>query len=96
MTEALFIIRGLTKGYGDKVVLAGLDFDVQRGESLVILGGSGSGKSVTLRQLNGLDQPDAGTVVFDGIEISRLEEPNSTQSGAGSPCCSRGGRCSTR
>ena len=74
MTEALFIIRGLTKGYGDKVVLAGLDFDVQRGESLVILGGSGSGKSVTLRQLNGLDQPDAGTVVFDGIEISRLEE----------------------
>jgi len=74
MSEALFTIRGLVKNYGDKVVLAGLDFDVLRGECLVILGGSGSGKSVTLRQLNGLEQPDAGTMIFDGIEISSLDE----------------------
>ncbi|MEM7050425.1 MAG: ABC transporter ATP-binding protein [Acidobacteriota bacterium] len=74
MTRALFSIRGLGKSYGDKQVLADLDFDVFAGECLVILGGSGSGKSVTLRQLNGLERPSAGRVEFDGIEISNLSE----------------------
>ena len=74
MPEALYQVRGLVKRYGPRTVLAGLDFDVRRGESLVILGRSGSGKSVTLRQLNGLEKPDAGTVVFDGQAISQLEE----------------------
>jgi phospholipid/cholesterol/gamma-HCH transport system ATP-binding protein len=72
--EALFAVRGLTRRYGDLVVLDGLDFEVRRGECLVILGRSGSGKSVTLRQLNGLEQPDSGSVVFDGLEITRLSE----------------------
>jgi phospholipid/cholesterol/gamma-HCH transport system ATP-binding protein len=73
--EALYEVRGLTKAYaGGRRVLDRLDFDVHRGECLVILGRSGSGKSVTLRQLNGLEQPDAGRVVFDGSEISGLEE----------------------
>jgi phospholipid/cholesterol/gamma-HCH transport system ATP-binding protein len=75
VTDPLFIVRGLVKRYGDKLVLDGLDFDVRRGECLVILGGSGSGKSVTLRQLNGLEQPDSGTVQFDGIELTELDEP---------------------
>jgi phospholipid/cholesterol/gamma-HCH transport system ATP-binding protein len=70
----LFIVRDLTKSYGDKVVLAGLDFDVLAGECLVILGGSGSGKSVTLRQLNGLERADAGCVSFDGVDLCRLDE----------------------
>ncbi len=74
MSEPLFIVRGLRKQYGPKTVLGGLDFEVVRGESLVVLGRSGSGKSVTLRQLNGLERPDAGSVVFDGIEITALEE----------------------
>lgn len=74
MTEPLFSVRGLTKSYGDLLVLDGLDFDVWPGEALVILGRSGSGKSVTLRQLNGLEPPDAGSVVFDGVEISALQE----------------------
>jgi len=72
--ETLFEIRGLTKKYGPRVVLDGLDFDVLKGECLVILGRSGTGKSVTLRQLNGLEKPDAGTVVFDGTDLTGLEE----------------------
>jgi len=72
--EALYEIRGLTKKYGRKTVLDGLDFDIYRGECLVILGRSGSGKSVALRQLNGLEKPDAGSVVFDGTDLTRLEE----------------------
>ncbi len=74
MPEALYEIRGLTKRYGSKLVLDGLDFDIRRGECLVILGRSGSGKSVTLRQLNGLEKPDAGSVVFDGTDLTALEE----------------------
>ena len=74
MPEALYQIRGLTKKYGTKTVLDDLDFDVHRGECLVILGRSGSGKSVTLRQLNGLEQPEEGSVVFDGTELTQLEE----------------------
>ncbi|HEY4595448.1 MAG TPA: ABC transporter ATP-binding protein [Thermoanaerobaculia bacterium] len=74
MPEALYQIRGLTKRYGTRTVLEDLDFDIYRGECLVILGRSGSGKSVTLRQLNGLEQPEAGSVVFDGTELTRLEE----------------------
>jgi phospholipid/cholesterol/gamma-HCH transport system ATP-binding protein len=70
----LFVIRGLTKGYAGHKVLDGLDFEILQGECFVILGRSGSGKSVTLRQLNGLDKPDAGSVVFDGTEITGLEE----------------------
>jgi phospholipid/cholesterol/gamma-HCH transport system ATP-binding protein len=72
--EALYEIRGLTKRYGWKVVLDGLDFSIQRGECLVILGRSGSGKSVALRQLNGLEKPDAGSVTFDGTDLAALEE----------------------
>lgn len=74
MSSPIYSIRGLHKQYGTKEVLRGLDFDVHFGESLVILGRSGSGKSVTLRQLNGLEMPDGGSVVFDGVEISSLRE----------------------
>lgn len=74
MQEPLFTVRGLTKSYGDKLVLDRLDFDVLTGECLVILGGSGSGKSVTLRQLNGLEKPDSGCVNFDGVDLCRLDE----------------------
>ncbi len=72
--EALFQVRGLTKRYGGRAVLDALDFDIYRGECLVILGRSGTGKSVTLRQLNGLDKPDAGSVTFGGTDLSALDE----------------------
>lgn len=74
MAEPVFIASGLRKQYGDKVILDGLDFEITRGETFVIMGRSGSGKSVTLRLLNGLEKPDAGSVVFDGTEISALAE----------------------
>jgi phospholipid/cholesterol/gamma-HCH transport system ATP-binding protein len=72
--EALYEIRGLTKRYGKKMVLDGLDFEIHRGECLVILGRSGTGKSVTLRQLNGLEKPEAGSIRFDGTDLIQLEE----------------------
>jgi phospholipid/cholesterol/gamma-HCH transport system ATP-binding protein len=72
--DALYVIRGLTKKYGGRAVLDSVDFEIRRGECLVILGRSGTGKSVTLRQLNGLEKPEAGSVVFDGVELTTLEE----------------------
>lgn len=74
MPEALFEVRRLTKSYNGRTVLDHLDFDVLRGECLVILGRSGSGKSVTLRQLNGLEKPEEGIVVFDGTDLTALRE----------------------
>jgi phospholipid/cholesterol/gamma-HCH transport system ATP-binding protein len=76
MTDAapLFAVSGLSKSYDGRTVLDGVSFEVGRGESLVILGRSGSGKSVLLRQLIGLEPADAGSVTFDGIEITRLAE----------------------
>jgi phospholipid/cholesterol/gamma-HCH transport system ATP-binding protein len=59
-------VRGLKKSFGRKVVLDGFDLDVARGESVVIIGGSGSGKSVFLKCLLGLIHPDAGTITIDG------------------------------
>jgi len=72
--QALFTVRGLTKSYGARLILDHLDFEVRRGECLVVLGRSGSGKSVTLRQLDGLEPPDEGSIVFDGTEIAGLAE----------------------
>lgn len=67
-------LRGVSKSYGGTVVLDAVDLSVRRGEVLVVLGGSGTGKSVTLRHMNGLEHPDAGEVFVDGTEISRLSE----------------------
>ncbi len=65
-------VRGLHKTFGNNHVLRGLDLDVRKGDSLVILGGSGSGKSVLLRHLVGLYTPDAGSIVVDDVDIHSL------------------------
>jgi phospholipid/cholesterol/gamma-HCH transport system ATP-binding protein len=62
-------IRGLTKAFGPKKVLSRLDLDVATGESLVVIGGSGSGKSVTLKCVLGLIHPDGGSIKVDGEEV---------------------------
>ena len=62
-------LRGLTKRFGGKTVLDGVDLDVEAGEGMVILGGSGSGKSVTIKCILGLIQPDAGTIEIDGRNV---------------------------
>lgn len=70
---ALISLRGLAKTFGERPVLAGVDLDIERGETLVIIGRSGSGKSVLVKHLLGLIQPDAGSIVFDGQEVTRLK-----------------------
>lgn len=66
-------LRDLSKSFGPKVVLDGLDLDVFAGESLVIIGGSGSGKSVLLKHIIGLMQPDSGSVEVDGVRVQDLD-----------------------
>jgi phospholipid/cholesterol/gamma-HCH transport system ATP-binding protein len=73
-SETIISFRAVSKAFGEKIVLDNIDLDVIRGEVLVILGGSGSGKSVALRQMNGLDHPDSGTVLVDGVDVARLKE----------------------
>ncbi len=63
---------GVKKAFGGKKVLAGLDLDVYPGESLVIIGGSGTGKSVTLKCILGLLKPDAGQIELDGRNLVTL------------------------
>ena len=75
MTSALpskIRIRGLHKAFGAKVVLDGLDLDVGAGESVVVIGGSGSGKSVLLKCILGLLHPDGGSIEIDGEEVVGL------------------------
>ena len=65
-------IRGLSKAFGEKQVLDGIDLDVPAGTSLVVIGGSGSGKSVLLKCILGLIEPDAGTIEIDGRDMLNL------------------------
>src|SRR5512139_1284294 len=66
-------VRGLVNRFGRQVVHDGLDMQVRRGEVFGILGGSGSGKSVLLRTILGLRQPQGGSILVDGVDMSRLD-----------------------
>ena len=66
-------VRDLHKSFGDNKVLNGIDISVERGTTFVVLGGSGSGKTVLMKHVIGLLKPDSGTVLVDGIEIPNLE-----------------------
>ena len=70
----LLRFTGLCKSFGDLTVLDGLDLDINRGETTVVLGPSGSGKSVMLKHAVGLLRPDAGRVEFDGQRVDTLRE----------------------
>ncbi len=67
-------VVNLHKSFGEKQVLKGCDLEVQEGESMVVIGGSGSGKTVLIRCIIGLIQPDEGKVYVDGSEITSLSE----------------------
>ena len=70
MTEVPKIaLRGVHKRFGPKVVLDGIDLDVNAGESLVVIGGSGTGKSVMLKCILGLLKPESGSIKVDGEEV---------------------------
>src|SRR6516165_7134278 len=65
-------VRGLRKSFGRNRVLDGVDIDCTTGESLVIIGGSGTGKSVLVKCILGLLQPEAGSIRIDGVETVGL------------------------
>jgi phospholipid/cholesterol/gamma-HCH transport system ATP-binding protein len=66
-------VRGLRKSFGGQEVLKGIDFEVQPGEIFVIMGPSGSGKSVLLKHLIGLEAPDAGEILINGERVESAE-----------------------
>ncbi len=72
-------LRGVTKSFGTKKVLQGIDLDVAAGESMVVIGGSGSGKSVLLKCILGLMHPDAGSIKIDGEETVDLNDRGRTR-----------------
>ncbi|MBQ6845554.1 MAG: amino acid ABC transporter ATP-binding protein, partial [Oscillospiraceae bacterium] len=63
-------VKGLVKAFGDHVVLNGIDEHIKKGEKVVIIGASGSGKSTFLRCLNLLEQPTDGHIYFDGVDLA--------------------------
>ncbi|MDE1462955.1 amino acid ABC transporter ATP-binding protein [Spartinivicinus poritis] len=65
-------VKGLTKAFADKAVLSDIDLSVRAGETVAIIGPSGTGKSTLLRCLNWLEKPSAGTVTIDGVTVSSL------------------------
>jgi len=71
-TDAMISLRDLHVQYGEREILHGINFDVQRGETLVILGGSGSGKSTLLRTLVGLEKPSQGQIWIRGRDIAAI------------------------
>ena len=85
MTTPKIRIRNLHKSFGEKLVLDGIDLDIMPGTSMVVIGGSGSGKSVLLKCILGLLEPDAGSIEIDGTDILSLHrrEQEATRSRIG-------------
>jgi len=72
MSTPKIAVSGVKKAFGSKVVLDGIDLTVPKGESLVIIGGSGTGKSVLIKSILGLIKPDSGSIQIDGEEVTGL------------------------
>jgi phospholipid/cholesterol/gamma-HCH transport system ATP-binding protein len=69
----LLELRGIVKRFDDKTVLCGIDLAVERGETVVVIGGSGSGKSTLARIIVGLEPPTEGTMLLEGVDLSTLD-----------------------
>lgn len=69
-------MRGVSKSYGERKVLDGVDFEVVQGEKVALIGPSGSGKTTILRLAIGLVEPDAGTIIIDGRDLWMEQGPN--------------------
>jgi len=72
MNTPMIELKDVKKSFGNNNVLTGFNLTIEKGQSLVIIGGSGSGKSVTLKCLLGLIQPDSGTICIDGNNIADI------------------------
>jgi phospholipid/cholesterol/gamma-HCH transport system ATP-binding protein len=84
-------IRGLRKAFGDKQVLDGIDLDIDPGTSTVIIGGSGSGKSVLLKCILGLIEADAGSIEIDGQNVLAIDRAAAERARAGIGMLFQGG-----
>jgi len=71
-TNPKISLSGVKKAFGRKVVLDGIDLNVAPGESVVVIGGSGTGKSVMLKSILGILRPDSGSIKVDGEEVTRM------------------------
>src|ERR1700740_564551 len=69
LSQSIIQVRGLKAGYGEKLILQDINFEIRRGEVFVILGGSGCGKSTLLKNLIGLYRPLAGEVWIEGSDL---------------------------
>ncbi len=72
--ENIIQVKNIKKKFGKKVILNGVSIDVKRGQILVIMGGSGCGKSVLFKHMIGAFRPDSGAVYFDNLNISAMTE----------------------
>jgi len=78
MIKAQKLVKKFKSGESELVVLKGLDFHVQKGEFVSIIGRSGSGKSTLLYQLGLLDHPNSGQIIIDGVDVSELSDKERT------------------
>lgn len=74
MTQPKIQLKGVTKSFGKKHVLNGIDLDIMPGESLVVIGGSGTGKSVLIKSIIGLVEPDGGSIKVDGVDVTHMPD----------------------
>jgi phospholipid/cholesterol/gamma-HCH transport system ATP-binding protein len=74
VSDPAISVRNVVMSYDGRRVLDGINLDVERGETMVLLGGSGSGKSTLLRQIIGLERPQSGQVVVNGIDLNRINQ----------------------
>jgi len=68
------IVKNLTKRFGNRIILKNISFDVKEREIFVLMGGSGSGKSTTIKHIIGLLKPTEGQIIIDGVDITKLSE----------------------
>ena len=72
-------VRGLNKTFGPQHVLRGVDLDIERGKTNIIIGGSGQGKSVLMKHLMGLLKPDSGEIWVDGVDVVPFKDAEMTK-----------------
>ena len=74
MDETAYItLKDVRKAFGPKKVLNGINLTVPKGRSLVVIGGSGTGKSVMIKSILGIVRPDSGSIAIGGEEVTRLK-----------------------
>ncbi|MFH1317712.1 MAG: ATP-binding cassette domain-containing protein, partial [Candidatus Omnitrophota bacterium] len=74
MDSKMIEVKGVTKYFREKKVLEGVNFSVNSGETFLIIGRSGAGKTVLLKNIIGLLAPDEGQILIDGVDITKLDK----------------------